>query len=175
ALGAPPDGPRETTPPLARATPLGSGPYPAIIAEDPQLPQHTIYRPGNLEALGTRTLPIVAWGNGGCFDNGTAFRWFLSEVASYGFLVIANGSIGGDPLPPRSLPRTGPAPRLADLPPPATHTAQLLQAIDWAQKENARSGSALRGHLATDRVAVMGHSCGGVQAIEAARDPRVKT
>jgi len=175
ALGASLDEPRETTPPLARETLLGSGPYPAIIAEDPQLPQHTLYRPGNLEALGNRTLPIVAWGNGGCFDNGTAFRWFLSEVASYGFLVIANGSIGADPLPPRSLPRTGPAPRLADLPPPATHTAQLLQAIDWAQKENARSGSALRGHLATDRVAVMGQSCGGVQAIEAARDPRVKT
>ena len=35
--------------------------------------------------------------------------------------------------------------------------------------------SILRGYLATDRVAVMGQSCGGVQAIEAASDPRVNT
>ncbi|MGH8217940.1 MAG: alpha/beta hydrolase [Steroidobacteraceae bacterium] len=137
------------------------------------LPAHTIYRPKDLAALGDRQLPVVAWGNGGCVKNGSSFRWFLSEIASYGFLVIANGPIGEDP---KALPM--PMPRLripAHLPPPATHTSQLIQAIDWAIAENRRTSSPLRGRIAVDEIAVMGQSCGGVQTIEAARDPRVKT
>jgi dienelactone hydrolase len=165
-------GVRERLPP---STPLGSGPYPAIMEEAASLPMHTIYRPRDLAALADRKLPIVAWGNGGCVNNGSAFRWFLSEIASYGFLVIANGPIGQDP---RSLPVPPPRlrmPNAAQLPPPATHTAQLIEAIDWAVAENGRAASALHNRVATDEIAVMGQSCGGVQAIEAARDPRVKT
>ena len=157
------------------STPLGSGPFKAIMEQAASLPRHTIYRPVDLVALGDRTLPIVVWGNGGCVDNGSAFRWFLSEVASYGFLVIANGSIGEDP---RSLPVPPPRLRMpnpAGLPPPATHTSQLIEAIDWAVAENRRAGSPLRDRIAVREIAVMGQSCGGVRAIEAARDPRVKT
>jgi dienelactone hydrolase len=157
------------------STPLGSGPYAAIMEEADSLPAHTIYRPKDLAALGDRRLPIVAWGNGGCVNDGSSFRWFLSEIASYGFLVIANGPIGADPrTPPIPLPPMH-MPNAATLPPPATHTAQLVEAIDWAIAENRRAASPLHGRVATDAIAVMGQSCGGVQAIEAARDPRVKT
>ncbi len=158
---------------MPRDTLLGSGPYQAIVTDEATLPNHAIYRPQNLGALGDRKLPIIAWGNGGCFDNGSGFRWFLSEVASYGFLVIANGSIGADPRAPRSMPTRILQP--SELPPPATHTAQLLEAIDWALAEGRRAGSALNGKLASEQIAVMGQSCGGVQAIEAAADPRIKT
>lgn len=160
--------------PLPPNTPLGSGPYKAIIEQDRSLPDHTIYRPADLSALGSRKLPIVAWGNGACADNGTAFRWFLSEIASYGFLVIANGPIGRDPIEFRLR---GPLPRIdpSKLPPPATHTQELLDAIDWAVGQNARPGSPLHDRLAPEEIAVMGQSCGGVQAIEADADPRIKT
>jgi len=170
-------------PPLAaeRAPPdlqLGSGPFKSIMEEVTALPMHTVYRPADLTSLGERKLPIVAWGNGACVANGSSHRWFLSEIASYGFLVIANGAIGNDPplpaapaLPPKPL--TMPA--VGQLPPPPTHSAQLIEAIDWAQAENARIDSPLRGHIAVSKVAVMGMSCGGVQAIEAAGDPRVTT
>ena len=160
--------------PLPPSTPLGSGPFKAIIEQDPGLPDHTIYRPGDLGALGSRKLPIIAWGNGGCADNGTAFRWFLSEIASYGFLVIANGPIGRDPIEFR-LRGTLPRIPLTKLPPPATHTQELLDAIDWAVAQNLRPGSPFHDRLATHEIAVMGQSCGGVQTIEADADPRIKT
>ncbi len=40
--------------------------------------------------------------------------------------------------------------------------------------ENARPGSIYRGRLDTDAVGVMGHSCGGLQALAVQADPRIK-
>lgn len=140
------------------------------------LPDHTEYRPKDLAALGRNRLPIVVWANGGCADDGTAFRWFLSEISSYGFFVVANGPIGADPHAfDDPVPRPMRPVNAAQLPPPATHTSELIDAINWAIAENSRAGSALQGRLETDKIAVMGQSCGGVQAIEASRDPRVST
>src|SRR5581483_5345530 len=51
----------------------------------------------------------------------------------------------------------------------------LRSAIDWADKENKRDGSPLKGKIATDKVAVMGQSCGGFLSIALGADPRVKT
>ena len=51
----------------------------------------------------------------------------------------------------------------------------LIQAIDWGIKENTRAGSPLAGKIDTGTVAMMGQSCGGLMAIEAAHDPRVDT
>ncbi|HXR51818.1 MAG TPA: hypothetical protein VN762_06740, partial [Steroidobacteraceae bacterium] len=61
----------------------------------------------------------------------------------------------------------------ASLPPPKTTAAQLTEAIDWALKENARSGSPYYGKVDPKQIAVSGFSCGGLQAITAAKDPRV--
>ena len=36
-------------------------------------------------------LPIIAWGNGGCANNGLSHRNFLMEIASHGYLAIAIG------------------------------------------------------------------------------------
>ena len=47
--------------------------------------------------------------------------------------------------------------------------------LDWAMAENARPGSPLYHHLNLDEVAVMGQSCGGLQATVNSADPRVKT
>jgi hypothetical protein len=61
------------------------------------------------------------------------------------------------------------------LPPPATTAEDVLAGLDWALAENERAGSELAGRIATDKVAVAGHSCGGLQAIELADDPRIDT
>jgi dienelactone hydrolase len=162
----------------AADTPLGSGPFPAVMVTDPSLPTHTIYRPANLAAVGGR-VPVVVWGNGACANAGNSFRAFLTEIASYGYVVVALGPIQPNipylqaptvPGPPR--PPGGAPPRV--LPPPATHTPQIIDAIDWLEKQAKGSGD-LAGKIAVDRLAVMGQSCGGVQAIEASADPRVKT
>lgn len=54
-------------------------------------------------------------------------------------------------------------------------SADLIAALDWAEAEASRRGSPLAGKIKTDAVAVMGMSCGGNLALEAARDPRVDT
>src|SRR5690606_41791684 len=67
----------------------GSGDYSAIMTSDPSLPRHTIFRPAELKEFGKKKkLPIITWGNGACYDSPWEHVNFLSEVASYGFLVI---------------------------------------------------------------------------------------
>ena len=181
--------PESKLPPVLPAnTPLGTGPFKAIMEVDPTLAKHTVYRPGDMNAVGTVKLPIMAWGNGACSADGNSFRLFLTEIASHGYLIIANGPIGPDraQFPPeipanRSTPQAKPgAPAKPAAPPkitstPPTTTAQLIEAIDWATAENSRRNSRYYGKLDTTKIAVGGMSCGGVQAIEAAVDPRIKT
>jgi len=186
-------------PPRAPAGPdtPGTGPYPAMKEEDPSLPQHTVYRPKDIASLGQQKLGVVAWGNGGCSDDAASTRFHLLELASHGYLVIASGKIlSGPGAPPRPAPAAPPAaaapaaaPNAApgaaagappagpprELPPPRTSVAQLTQAIDWALKENTRAGSPYQGRIDPKQVAVSGFSCGGLQAIAAAKDPRVAT
>jgi dienelactone hydrolase len=151
---------------LFAADPSGSGPEAAIVYSAETLPTHTIYRP---EALRER-YPIVLWGNGSCVDSNYAYREFLAEVASHGFIVLAIGPYRDSPAPR--------APRPADpaeWPPFETHYSQMLDALDWIRAENDRTGSPFRDHVAVDKVAVMGHSCGGLQTIRASVDPRITT
>ena len=194
---APPPGRGPQADPLdvAASLPIGSGPYRAIMEADPGLATHTIYRPADLTPLASTKIPIVAWGNGACANVGNRFRWFLSEIASYGYLVVAIGPIGpnsaatlgvtpytpqpsvtGTAAPPapgagRGTPAGGPP----QLPPPESHSSQIVDAINWAVAENDRTGSKYYHRLDTKKIAVMGQSCGGVQAIEASADPRVST
>ena len=166
------------TPPalVPAATPLGSGPFKAIMLEEPGLPGHTVYRPANLTLIADQKLPIVIWGNGACVNAGNRFRWFLSEIASYGFLAVAVGPIGPPAMeaPPRpaGVTETPPVPPTG---PPETRTPQLIEGLNWAIAENERQASPYYHRLDVAKVAVMGQSCGGVQAIEASADPRVTT
>jgi hypothetical protein len=166
------------TPPT---TPLaGSGPYKAVMEMDGRLPGYTIYRPEDLSALGGVRLPIVLWGNGACVNTGNFYQPFLTEISSYGYLVIALGPIRK--LKPMHFPTAPPRPRDTNppspppnLPPPATHPTQLIAAMSWAIAENKRPGSKYYQRLDSTKIAVMGHSCGGVQAIQVAADPRITT
>lgn len=157
-----------TGPARAEALEQGTGRYPAIFEERADLPAHVLYRPAQLSRLGGDKLGIYVFGNGGCSADGTSSRNHLLEIASHGYLVIASGAI------PRSD-QAAPAPQSGGKLTAQTPTSALIEAVDWAQRENSRPGSPLRGRIAVDEVAVSGWSCGGLQALSAAQDPRVKT
>ncbi len=152
---------------------VGTGKYPALKEEIASLADHVIYRPADLTKLGKEKLGVLAWGNGGCSADGAGGRLHLAEIASHGYLAIASGRIlSGPGAPPHAEPAM-PAPGGA-IPPPATKAASLTEAIDWALKENTRSGSPYFGRINPRWVAVSGWSCGGLQALQIAADPRVR-
>jgi len=147
----------------------GSGRYPAVIHVTPALPDHVVYHPADLGALDGRKLGVFVWGNGGCAADGTSSRFHLAEIASHGYLVIAPGRWRSGPNA-----RDGAEPpRTPDVSP--TSPAQLTQALDWALAENARVGSPLHGLIDQGALAAGGFSCGGVQALTVAGDPRLST
>lgn len=132
-----------------------TGPYKVTIEVDPTLDKYTLYRPD----FGERPLPVLAWAEGGCLKDGVFFGEFLQEVASHGFLVIADGTPNG----------TDAAGDLATDPGPQT------MAIDWVTAENERPCSRYYHKLDTKKIAVAGQSCGGLMSIAAGGDPRVST
>jgi hypothetical protein len=76
---------------------------------------------------------------------------------------------GAPPAEPR-------APVQAGQPLPArTLASDLTAAIDWALAENKRSASPYFERIDPAQVALSGWSCGGLQALKVANDPRVKT
>jgi len=158
-------------PPHVIGAPAGTGAWPAVAEGRADAPGYTIYRPATLPA---RRLPLVLWGNGGCRDNGLSASHFLREIASHGYIVIANGAPREETRSISQLPseETG-TPRAPAPPPPArpdeTRTSQMLAAIDWAGQ------GAYRRNVDLSRIAVMGHSCGGLQALAAGADPRIRT
>jgi hypothetical protein len=151
----------------------GTGRFPAMKEEVASLPRHVVYRPTDLDTLGDAKLGVVAWGNGGCSDDGASSRFHLLEIASHGYLVIASGQILSGPGTPPREPR--PAPPQGQLPPPRTKVSDLTEAVDWALAENRRAGSPYFGRIDPAQIAYSGWSCGGVQALQVANDPRVKT
>ncbi len=135
----------------------GTGKYKAIMLSDESLPTHTIFRPEDLSAFGKKNkLPLITWGNGACVNSPGWHMNFLNEVASHGFLVIAIG-----PMPQEGVEAEG-----------KSTSSQLTDAIDWAIKQNSDKKSPYYNKIDVENIAVSGMSCGGLQALEMAADPR---
>lgn len=161
--------------------PSGTGPWPAVAERRDDLPTHTIYRPAKLPSA---PLPLFVWGNGACRDNGLAHGAFLRQIASQGYFVVSLGKPREErpfnPIPQPPAPPPAPAAAAAPGAPPRTtpdetQAAQMLEAIDWATRENARAGGEFAGHIDLSRIGVGGHSCGGLQALAVSHDPRIDT
>jgi hypothetical protein len=153
-------GPPPPTPSSAWENP--TGPYMVVMEEDPTIPNHTIYRPADLNAFPQKDrLPIIAFTGPGCELIGTAFRPFYTELASHGFLVIATGpaspAIGNGTNRPKAK------------------TSDLLASVDWAIAENKNIKSKYYGRVDASKIAVMGQSCGGLQTLDLSQDPRFTT
>ena len=138
----------------------GTGPYKAIMITENTLQTHTVFRPKDLSVFGANNkLPIIAWGNGACANSPWEHVNFLSEVSSYGFLVIAIG-----PMPLEGQRGRG-----------QSASSELIDAINWAISQNNDKTSPYYNKIDISKIAVSGMSCGGLQALETAPDPRVTT
>jgi hypothetical protein len=138
----------------------GTGPYSALMVTDSTLATHTIFRPKDLSVFGKKNkLPIIAWGNGACANSPWEHINFLSEVSSYGFLVIAIG-----PMPEEGQRGGG-----------RSTSSQMIDAINWAISQNSDKSSQYYNKLDVSKIAVSGMSCGGLQTLETAPDPRITT
>jgi dienelactone hydrolase len=166
-----------------------TGPYRVVMEMDTSLPDHTIFRPRNLSDVEGK-LPIVAVAHGGCYDVGNFSSRYTYEIASYGFLVIASGKISpelevateklaaakrkadarSEKLPEFDLATAVPKNQLK-----RSRTSRLFEAMEWARLQNEKAGSPYKGKLDTTAIAVMGASCGGLQALDTALGPGVKT
>ena len=139
----------------------GTGPYKVLMLEDPSLEAHTIFAPQDLSAFGKKNkLPVLVWGNGACTNSPWEHYKFLNEIASHGFLVIATGYIPMEEKPFRG---------------PMSTSAQQIESIDWAIAQNADKESPYYGRIDVDHIAAAGMSCGGLQTLDNATDPRLTT
>ncbi|MDQ8044612.1 MAG: alpha/beta hydrolase-fold protein [Solirubrobacteraceae bacterium] len=119
-----------------------TGPYGTKWQEPADLKNHTVYSPTNAPA---GPLPVLFWGEGACFANGLIYKDFLSEIASHGIIVVASGG-------PYQL--------------GTTNVGYMDNALDWVKAQNVKAGGAWQGRFNTAKVAVAGHSCGGLEAYQ---------
>ena len=139
----------------------GTGPYKVLMLEDPSLEAHTIFAPQDLSPFGKKNrLPVLVWGNGACTNSPWEHYKFLNEIASHGFLVVATGHIPMEEKPFRG---------------PMSTSAQQIESIDWAIAQNADKESPYYGRIDVEHIAAAGMSCGGLQTLDNATDPRLTT
>jgi dienelactone hydrolase len=149
--------------------PQGTGPFRTVRIIEPDFPEYTIYRPADLKRSGK--LPVIAFANGACRNISTEYAGFLSELASRGYLIIA---VGRDDNP-FDLGPGAPKTDANGRPLQVMDVKVLTEAVDWAIARNADAASIYHRRLRADRIAYMGHSCGGMQALTASADPRTTT
>lgn len=127
----------------------GSGLYKAGYSLLPGFDGHTLYAP--IFFPPNVTLPVIVWGNGACSGDGLGFSKFLTEVASHGYFIVANGKPGAGFQS-------------------QTKAKDLPDAIDWVY---ANAGKGKYATVDKTKLAAAGQSCGGIQAYSASLDPRV--
>jgi dienelactone hydrolase len=146
----------------------GTGKYPAKRLTDATLDDHTIYAP--ITPPTDIKLPVLVFGNGGCANTGSSFTNLLTEIASHGYLVIANGAPASNPgggLDFASI-LSG---LFSGAKMKSSSIKQMTDAVDWVVKGSA----AKYGSIDTDKIAASGQSCGGLQAYSASyHDDRIK-
>ena len=139
----------------------GTGPYKAIMKEEPSLAAHTIFVPQDLSKFNSdNPLPVLVWGNGACANSPFEHYKFLNEIASYGFIVVATGYI---PLTDERYHGE------------MSKTEQQIESIDWVMAQNADKNSPYYQKIAVNSIAVAGMSCGGLQTLYNCADSRIRT
>ncbi len=141
----------------------GSGPYKAVALRERSLADFVVYRPMNLNAAVWREkgkLPVLIFANGGCMDTSIGYENMLTDLASYGYVVVAIGELQMF------------AQHEKDRHTPST---MVTKALDWVSQQVADPASTYYDKVDAEKIAAAGHSCGGAQVLANAADARLKT
>lgn len=141
----------------------GSGPHKAVALRERSLKDYVVYRPMNLErAMGREKhpLPVLIFCNGGCMDTSIAYENMLTDIASYGYVVVAIGELQMFAQHEKDQ---------------HTPSSKVLHALDWISQQASTPNSPYYNKIDVNRIAAAGHSCGGAQVLANAADPRLKT
>ena len=152
----------------------GSGPHKAIAVRERSLPDFVVYRPVNLDAAMTvgrrgmfqmgevkkEKLPVLVFCNGGCMDTSIGYENMLTDIASYGYVVVAVGEL--QMLAQHEKDQHTPS-------------SVVKQALDWVSQQASNPSSSYYGKIDEEKIAAAGHSCGGAQVLANAADKRLKT
>lgn len=134
----------------------GSGPQKAVAVREKSLTDFVVYRPMIMK----EKMPVLVFCNGGCMDTSIGYENMLSDIASYGYVVVAVGEL--QMLAQHEKDRQTPS-------------SMVKKALDWISKQATDSASPYYQKIDTDHIAAAGHSCGGAQVLANAADPRMKT
>jgi dienelactone hydrolase len=118
----------------------------------------TVGRPG-MFATGQpkkEKLPVLIFCNGGCMDTSIGYENMLTDIASYGYVVVAIGEL--QMLAQHEKDQHTPS-------------SMVKRALDWI----CDPASPYYNYIDTEKIAAAGHSCGGAQVLANASDPRLKT
>lgn len=141
----------------------GSGRFKSIAVREKSLPEFVVYRPLNMNAAMGRErkkLPVLVFCNGGCMDTSIGYENMLTDIASYGYMVVAIGELQMFAQHEKDQ---------------HTPSSSVLVALDWICRVANDPKSPYYNRIDVDKIAAAGHSCGGAQVLANAFDPRLKT
>ena len=152
----------------------GSGRHKAVAVRERSLTDFVVYRPMNMDAAMTvgrpgmfatgaakkEKLPVLVFCNGGCMDTSIGYENMLSDIASYGYVVVAIGQL--QMMAQHNKDRHTPS-------------SMVAKALDWISQQATDPTSPYYDKIDVDRIAGAGHSCGGAQILANAADSRLKT
>ena len=152
----------------------GSGPHKAVAVREKSLPDFVVYCPMDMDAamrvgrLGMfqtgqvkkEKLPVLVFCNGGYMDTSIGYENMLTDIASYGYVVVAIGEL--QMLAQHEKDQHTPS-------------SMVQQALDWISNQATSPASPYYNKIDEEKIAAAGHSCGGAQVLANAADKRLKT
>ncbi|MCR4602866.1 MAG: alpha/beta hydrolase [Prevotella sp.] len=141
----------------------GSGRYKAIAVREKSLTDFVVYHPVSMETAVARErgkLPVLIFANGGCMDTSIGYENMLTDIASYGYVVVAIGELQMFAQHDKEQ---------------HTPSSMVAKAMDWICQQAADPASIYYNNVDVEKIAAAGHSCGGAQVLANAGDARLKT
>ena len=134
----------------------GSGPFKAVAVREKTLSDFVVYRPMNLDAamnVGQRglfgrgevkreQLPVLIFCNGGCMDTSIGYENMLTDIASYGYVVVAIGEL--QMLAQHEKDQHTPS-------------SMVQQALDWICQQADNPASPYYNKIDQEKIAAAGH------------------